>query len=47
MRNEGSYHVNQWFWSILQTFRGFKLICKHYFIHKVKNKNKANIIQTN
>ncbi len=45
MRNKGSYHVNQWFWSILQKFRGFKLICKHYFMHKVKkNKKKANII---
>ncbi len=37
MRNKGSYHV----WSILQKFRGFKLICKHYFMHKEK---KANII---
>ncbi len=37
MRNKGSYHV----WSILQKFRGFKLICKYYFMHKVK---KANII---
>ncbi len=26
---KGSYHVNQWFWSILQQYRGFKLICKH------------------
>ncbi len=42
MRNKGSYHVNQWFWSILQKFRGFKLICKYYFMHKVKKK--ANII---
>ncbi len=41
MRNKGSYHVNQWFWSILLKFRGFKLICKYYFMHKVK---KANII---
>ncbi len=33
MRNKGSYHV----WSsILQKFRGFKLICKYYFMHKVK-----------
>ncbi len=47
MRNKGSYHVNQWFWSILQKFRGFKLICKHYFMHKVKQKT-ANIkIETN
>ncbi len=38
MRNKGSYHV----WSILQKFRGFKLICKYYFMHKVKKK--ANII---
>ncbi len=37
MRNKGSYHV----WSILQKFRGFKLICKYYFMHKGK---KANII---
>ncbi len=37
MRNKGSYHV----WSILQKFRGFKLICKYYFMHKEK---KANII---
>ncbi len=36
MRNKLSYHVNQWFWSILLKFRGFKLICKHYFMHKVK-----------
>ncbi len=28
--------TNQWFWSILQKFRGFKLICKYYFMHKVK-----------
>ncbi len=41
MRNKGSYHV----WSILQKFRGFKLICKYYFMHKVKKrKKKANII---
>ncbi len=41
MRNKGSYHV----WSILQKFRGFKLICKLYFMHKVKKKKKkANII---
>ncbi len=41
MRNKGSYHV----WSILQKFRGFKLICKYYFIHKVKKRRKkANII---
>ncbi len=44
--NKGSCHVNQWFWGILQKFRGFKLICKHYFMHKVKkskyyNKNKS------
>ncbi len=26
------------FWSILQKFRGFKLICKHYFIHKESKK---------
>ncbi len=44
MRNKGSYHVNQWFWSILQKFRGFKLICKYYFMHKVKKRKKANII---
>ncbi len=31
-RNKGSYH----FWSILQKFRGFKLICKYYFMHKEK-----------
>ncbi len=37
MINKGSYHV----WSILQKFRGFKLICKYYFMHKEK---KANII---
>ncbi len=37
--NKESYHVNQ---SILQKFRGFKLICKHYFKHKVKKKE-ANI----
>ncbi len=37
MRNKGSYHV----WRILQKFRGFKLICKNHFMHKVK---KANII---
>ncbi len=36
MRNKLSYQVNQWFWSILLKFRGFKLICKHYFMHKVK-----------
>ncbi len=42
--NKGSYHVNQWLWSILQKFRGFKLICKHYFMHKVK---KASIIIKN
>ncbi len=40
MRNKGSYHV----WSILQKFRGFKLICKYYFMHKVKKRKKANII---
>ncbi len=41
IRNKGSYHV----WSILQKFRGFKLICKYYFMHKVKQReNKANII---
>ncbi len=38
MSNKGSYHV----WSILQKFRGFKFICKYYFMHKVKKK--ANII---
>ncbi len=43
MRNKGSYHV----WSILQKFRGFKLICKYYFMHKVKKKKKVNIIETN
>ncbi len=44
--NKGSYHLNQGFWNILQKFRGFKLICKHYFMHKVKKE--ANIIiQTN
>ncbi len=37
LHNKGSYHV----WSILQKFRGFKLICKYYFMHKEK---KANII---
>ncbi len=37
IRNKVSYHV----WSILQKFRGFKLICKYYFMHKGK---KANII---
>ncbi len=41
--NKESNHVNQWFWSILQKFRGFKLIYKHYFMHKVKKKE-ANII---
>ncbi len=41
MRNKGSYHV----WSILQKFRGFKLICKYYFMHKVKKEN--IIIETN
>ncbi len=41
VNEKGSYHVNQWLWSILQKFRGFKLICKHYFMHKVK---KASII---
>ncbi len=43
MRNKGSYHV----WSILQKFRGFKLICKHYFMHKVKKKKANIIIETN
>ncbi len=42
MRNKGSYHV----WSILQKFIGFKLICKHYFMHKV-NKKTNIIIETN
>ncbi len=44
MRSIGSYHVNQWFCSILQKFRGFKLICKYNFMHKVKKKKKAYII---
>ncbi len=45
MRNKGSYHV----WSILQKFRGFKLICKYYFMHKVKKRKKKSdiIIETN
>ncbi len=48
MRNKGSYHVNQWFWSILQKFRGFKLICKYYFMHKVKKRKKGEYyIETN
>ncbi len=38
MRNKGSYHV----WSILQKFRGFKLICKYYLMHKVKKKKKKS-----
>ncbi len=38
MRNKGSYHV----WSILQKFRGFKLICKYYFMHKVKKRKKKS-----
>ncbi len=25
-------------WSILQKFRGFKFICKHYFMHKESKK---------
>ncbi len=25
-------------WSFLQKLRGFKLICKHYFMYKVTNK---------
>ncbi len=40
------YHVNQWLWSIFQMLRGFKLICKHYFMHKVKKKASI-IVQTN
>ncbi len=45
MRNKGSYHV----WSILQKFRGFKLICKYYFMHEVKKEEKKVniIIETN
>ncbi len=38
IRNKGSYHV----WSILQKFRGFKLICKYYFMHKVKKSEYYN-----
>ncbi len=38
MRNKGSYHV----WSILQKFRGFKLICKYYFMHKGKKSEYYN-----
>ncbi len=44
-QNKGSHHVNQWLWSILQKFRGFKLICKHYLMHNVKKT--SIIIQMN
>ncbi len=30
--------MQTWLWSILQKFRWFELICKHYFMHKVKSK---------
>ncbi len=50
-KNEINNSVNEkevitWLWSILQKFRGFKLICKHYFMHKVKKKA-SSIIQMN
>ncbi len=43
MINKGSYHV----WSILQKFRGFKLICKYYFMHKVKKEKKSEYYNRN